>query len=257
MDKWVIVGAGGFVEGSVLPHFKKGMIKGLITRNAVSAIGLAKVYNIKIYPNLKKAKLDGCNIVYICSSSWTHSRWIERAIKVGLKVICEKPIITTQKDFETLKSLNLKNAYGSMIKRSHPYLTKLKNKKIINFYSYANALGSFDYKDGRTGSFLFIELIHYIDIALYLLGQGCKYTFEGSRVKGKISFLSKKQSINIIYDFNSNKSFSSLPFNKSIIKALYKKPEQVVIPVKELFRLYEILFDLDKKQRGLNIYDKK
>src|SRR3989344_5615497 len=133
MEKWIIIGSGGFVEGSVLPYIDKS-VKGIITHNPIKSVGLSKAYGIKLYSDLKEAKKDGCDTAYICSSSWTHLDWIKKGLDTGLKVICEKPIITDRDDLDQLKKLAEKEWYGSMIKRAHPLLKKMINKEVINHF---------------------------------------------------------------------------------------------------------------------------
>jgi len=249
MEKWVIIGSGGFVEGSLLPNLREGLVEGIITRQPLKSIGLAKSYNLKIYPDLKIAKKDRCTACYICSPNWTHLDWIKKVLKENLRAISEKPLVVNEEQFEDLKKIKSNDWYGAMIKRAHPFLKNFKNKKKIVFYSHSKSLNSSDYLDSRKGGLLFIELIHYVDLALlFLQKQRYSLKIEGNRVKGKITFSSKAKKIIIDYDFNSKTSRSSLPFHVDTIKALCQNPKKVIISGKKLIPLYNTLFRIQKKQ---------
>lgn len=244
------MGSGGFVADSVLPNITKGMVRGIITKNAVKATGLAEIYNLKLYSSLHEAKQDDCTTAYICSSNWTHLSWIKEAHKIGMKVICEKPLITEEQQLSVIQKLG-RNIYGSMLKRAHPKLRKLTGD--TDFRVSDAALDSLDYKDSRRGGFLFVELIHYIDLALYMLGADAEYRVQGNRIKGGITFKNRSRRIRILYDFDSDVKEATLPFHPDMIKALTEHPEKVIVPISNLVQLYRVLFDIDRQLRGGNL----
>jgi len=250
-DKWVIVGNGGFVSGSFLPHFPSEKLSGLLIRNPIKAMGLSNAYHIPLFHSLEEAKSKGANTIYICSSSWTHMSYIQEAVSVGFQtIISEKPIITEKSDLSTLNQLP-ENIYGMMLKRVHQQIKKKRKQKEISFYIQGNLVNSSDQLDPRKGHFLFSELIHYVDIALCLLGSDYQWKMEGHRVFGHLHFYNQEKSIKIHYDFNSAIQKNDLYFYPELIHAIFKHPESVIIPINKLKKLYEILFEIEDKGRNV------
>ena len=245
MESWVIVGSGGFVEGSVLPYFPKGLIKGVINKNPVRSFGLSKAYDLKQYADHHDAKQDGCTHAYICSANWTHLEWVHHCLEAGLEVVCEKPIICLAEQLTLFTSLAKKQWYGAMIKRVHNALPSVLASK--KFIIRATDVGSLDYLDARRGGFLFTELIHYIDIALVHVGKKYSYTVSGTRVRGSIVFKGST-TITIDYDFDSGQRQSPLPFYPELITNIAKKDTRVLVPAHELIPLYTVLLDIALRQ---------
>ena len=153
---------------------------------------------IKYFDDLNTA-LKFCNAVIICNSTNKHINILKSAIKLKKHFYIEKPISNR---IEDLKKINLtpKNIIGEVGYqfRSHPNLIFLKKKlreKNSKIFSYRFAMGhnlkfwrknhnfleSYTSDVNKGGGALF-ELIHQVDLAIWLFGPVKKITGYRSKV---------------------------------------------------------------------------
>lgn len=244
MSKWLIIGSGGFVGGSLLPEAPKSLIKGILTHQPIRAVGLVKTYNLKLYENLEEAVADGINTVYICSSTWTHFDWVKKAVKAEFtNIYSEKPVIINNDDLVDFRGLSEKFS-GVMIKREHKNIDFKAEKLFLEFKGMA--INSPDFLDPRRGNFLFNELIHAVDIVREFVKDNYNIAVSGNRIKGQIVYSGKKEAV-IKYNFAVNENSNPLPFYRDLIQNIFKKPDKVIIPAKQLIPLYEDLFFIKKQ----------
>lgn len=153
---------------------------------------------IKYFESLNKA-LKFCDAVIICNSTNKHIKILKSAINLKKHFYIEKPISNKTEDLNKI-NLSPKNIIGEVGYqfRSHPNLIFLKNKlKKSNskIFSYRFAMGhnlkfwrkkhkfteSYTNDVNKGGGALF-ELIHQVDLAIWLFGPIKKITGYRSKV---------------------------------------------------------------------------
>lgn len=240
--KWLIVGAGGFVQGSVLPHAPKRVIGGLLTHHPIKAVGIARAYGISLYASFEEARSMGCTHVLIASSSWTHLDMVADAVAAGFDhIACEKPIIVDEAQYEAFVRL-APLFHGVMIKRRHRMLESGDTIWKIG----ADMNGAVDVCDPRKGGTLFNELIHFVDAGLQRVGPSADIGVNGKVTAGDIT-LSGTEKITIQYDFAARDAVNSLPFDRALVPPVFKWDERVVVPAVELIGLYDRLFEIKSR----------
>ena len=250
MVKLVIVGGGGFVDGSFLPFSPIKKIDGLITKNPIKSYGLAKTYGLNLYGSLNEIKDKSSTSVYICSTNWTHFNYIKQALKLNFKkIICEKPILTNLDDLREFKKIS-SLVYGAMIKRAHSFFEKNKLKNKITMRVYADAETSLDHLDPRRGDLLFIELIHFVDLAILFCENNFVLVVVGNRLVGNIILKNEDKEVIIDYNFSSKKSLNDLPFEPDLIKTFWNDSNKVIVLGDESILLYETLFKIKNLMTG-------
>jgi predicted dehydrogenase len=102
--RYAVVGLGHIAQTAVLPAFKhaeNSELAALVTGNPEKNRELSERYRVKAYSYddlesaLEKEKVDA---VYIATPNILHRGHTERAAQVGVHVLCEKPMATTQED---------------------------------------------------------------------------------------------------------------------------------------------------------------
>lgn len=109
--KWGVIGLGYMAEtlSTAIDFSLTGKIAAVASRSEAKAVRFAKRHgNCKAYSNYDSMifdqKLD-LDIVYICTPLETHRELIEKCLRAGRNVICEKPITTNYSDLKHLKTL--------------------------------------------------------------------------------------------------------------------------------------------------------
>ncbi len=107
--RYAVVGLGAIAQTSVLPAFancRRAELVALITDDPVKAKTLARKYRISHVAGydgyeqiLRAADIDA---VYICLPNHLHREYCERAARVGVHVLCEKPLATSSADGEAM-----------------------------------------------------------------------------------------------------------------------------------------------------------
>lgn len=108
--RYAVVGLGYFSQSAVLPAFahagKNSKLTALVSDDTEKAVKLAKKYGVKnIYTYdayiecLNSGEIDA---VYIALPNDMHKDFSVRAAKVGIHVLCEKPMAVTERDCEEM-----------------------------------------------------------------------------------------------------------------------------------------------------------
>lgn len=101
--RYAVIGLGAIAQGAVLPGFanaKNAELVALISSDQDKLKKLARKYRVKHTADyagfedcLKQADADA---VYICLPNHLHCEYTLRAARVGMHVLCEKPMATTE-----------------------------------------------------------------------------------------------------------------------------------------------------------------
>lgn len=118
--------------GKIAPRFVKGaafeadaQIVGVYGRTLSSAKQFAKVYDIAtVYETLDDMLADEqIDLVYIATPVEVHSQQIKACLHAKKHVLCEKPMLVTTEDVETLSELAKNNNVLLMEAQKAPYLS--------------------------------------------------------------------------------------------------------------------------------------
>ena len=106
--RYAVVGLGHISQAAVLPAFKhaeNSELGAIITGNPEKDRKLSERYKVRAYTYhdlesaLEREKIDAA---YIATPNILHRDYTERAARMGVHVLCEKPMATTQDDCEAM-----------------------------------------------------------------------------------------------------------------------------------------------------------
>jgi len=123
--------------------------------------------------------------VTICTPNYLHSEMASEALKLGKRVLCEKPL-TIFNDFERLEGVNT-----VLQLRYHPFLRILRNKKwrkmsvIAKMYRDENYWNSWKGDDKKSGGILYNLGIHYLDLLVWFMGN--EYEIKECKIDKKLA----------------------------------------------------------------------
>ena len=128
----------------------------------------------------KRKKMD---YLVVCSPNYLHFSHIKLGLKLGCNVICEKPLVDSEKKINTLRQIERKykkKVFCILQLRLHKVLSilrkkiKKKNNRIKLFYITPrdqNYLKSWKGEASKSFGLLFNIGIHFIDLLIYLFGD--------------------------------------------------------------------------------------
>lgn len=128
----------------------------------------------------KKKKMD---YLVVCSPNYLHFSHIKLGLKLGCNVICEKPLVDSEKKINTLRKIERKykkKVFCILQLRLHKVLSilqkkiKKNNNRIKLFYITPrdqNYLKSWKGENSKSFGLLFNIGIHFIDLLIYLFGD--------------------------------------------------------------------------------------
>lgn len=110
--RWAVVGLGNLAQVAVLPAFAhaepEAQLVGLISSDAVKLRTLQKKYRVEAtggYDALEALILSSrIDAVYVVTPNSEHLAHVERALKAGAHVLCEKPMAMTVADCERMNA---------------------------------------------------------------------------------------------------------------------------------------------------------
>ena len=185
--RYAVAGLGHIAQTAVLPAFKhaeNSQLAALVTGNPKKHRELSERYRVKAYTYydlesaLEKEKVDA---VYIATPNILHREHTERAAQVGVHVLCEKPMATTQHDCEAMIRAAAKNnvklmiAYRLHFNDANLHAVKVAKSGDLGDLRYFESLFGLQAKEGniRTrkdlgGGTLFDIGVYCINAARYL-----------------------------------------------------------------------------------------
>lgn len=132
-----IAGYPHLIASQLDGHFE--VIAGVFSSNNTKNLASAKKYNIKnVYSNLEelvKNEQDNIDAIVILTPTPMHSETIEYLLEKNIPIICEKPLISSIKEVETLEDkYNVKNSFIAVINNYSGYamVRELRNKIALN-----------------------------------------------------------------------------------------------------------------------------
>jgi hypothetical protein len=217
-----------------------------LTRAPVRASGLARAYGLPLYTDFEEAKTDGLDAVYICSASASHAEDAQQAILAGFsKIWVEKPLVVTQAQWQAMQP-HLSQLTAVMIKRHHRVL---KDRPSV-LYCFCSAMPKGAGEILRTGGPFLNELIHYIDAAGVLAGEGAVFSITGNRRCGEMMAEGRLGSVKICYDFVASEIRNDLAFYPDLMQSFFSNPAPALLGHNDVTKLYGTCFDLLSRLEG-------
>lgn len=107
--RFAVVGLGHFAQTAILPAFanasENSTLSALVTGDVEKAAALSQRYDVPAYRYDEYDRLlesGDIDAVYIALPNSQHREYAERAAKVGVHVLCEKPLAHTVQDAEAI-----------------------------------------------------------------------------------------------------------------------------------------------------------
>ena len=224
----------------------KGLkLKAICDKNTKTINKISSEYKIDQYKSIEEIDpKENFDLIVIATPDKTHYEIVKYALRLKPKVIfIEKPLSTNIKSTEEIIHLSNESKIGLMVNFSRRFNPFFKNLKTI-FESQRHTPKNIIFK--FTGSILH-NGIHFIDLALYLLGHPDEikvlnrnqkkdkiFQFSYLAMNAKISFLqisNIKASVEEIDIFINNNRFSIDNFGTNILDVIDD-------PIFEGFKLY-------------------
>ena len=198
MKKFALIGAGGYIAPRHLKAIKDTGNDLVVAMDINDSVGIMDMH----FPesefftefedfagfvedeSLKGNKLD---YISICSPNYLHAPQMKFALKNGIDVICEKPLVLSAKEIDTLKVYEEK--YGAKVSsilqlRLHPSIIELKEKvmrapedKIFDVeLTYMTSRGKWYLKswkgsDEKSGGIATNIGVHFYDMLHFIFGD--------------------------------------------------------------------------------------
>jgi len=185
--RYAVVGLGHISQTAVLPAFKhaeNSELAALVTGNPEKEQQLSDRYRVKAYTDddletaLDKENVDA---VYIATPNILHREHTERAAKIDVHILCEKPMATTQEDCEAMmraaeqNNVKLMIAYRLHFNDANLHAVRVANSGDLGELRYFGSLFGLQVKENniRTrkdlgGGTLFDIGVYCINAARYL-----------------------------------------------------------------------------------------
>jgi predicted dehydrogenase len=188
MNKKVLVCGAGSIGKRHIENLLNLGVNVLVWRTQINLLkNIAKEYNVETYENLDIA-IENADAVIVATASDQHVEIALKVLNANKPLFIEKPVSNNWENIDKLLELSKNKIIeiGCQF-RMHPNLIKLnqilQKKETANVLTYRLAMGqrldawrkNVDYKKGyssdekRGGGALF-DLIHQIDIAIWLFG---------------------------------------------------------------------------------------
>lgn len=109
---WVSLGCGVIANQLATAMQKEGRsLYGVANRTYSKALEFAKKYQIsKVYENIEDVFTDeNVDIIYISTPHNTHKQYLEKALRHGKHILCEKSITLNSQELDVAKQLAAKN----------------------------------------------------------------------------------------------------------------------------------------------------
>lgn len=198
---FAIIGAAGYIAPRHLKAIKETGNELIVAMDINDSVGIMDNYfpdaefftefeQFEAYVEDQKIAGKKLDYVAICSPNYLHAPHMKFALKNGIDVICEKPLVLTLEDLDMLKQYE--NQYGSKINsilqlRLHPSIIALKEKvknspanKVFDVdLTYMTSRGKWYLKswkgvDNKSGGVATNIGVHFYDMLHFVFGNVLK-----------------------------------------------------------------------------------
>ncbi|MDB5228484.1 MAG: gfo/Idh/MocA family oxidoreductase [Bacteroidota bacterium] len=211
MINFALIGAAGYIAPRHLKAIKSVGGNLLAAYDIADSVGVLDQYfpgcnfftdEFEFYNRL----LDDLHVDYmvICSPNYLHEEHCRNALKLGVDIICEKPLVLTINELEQLQELEhltQKNIYTILQLRLHPLLKQLKeeikDKKYNVNIEYFTPRGNWYHASWKgdvkkSGGIATNIGIHLFDLATWLFGEVIEISVEKNTATESIGNLQLK-----------------------------------------------------------------
>lgn len=201
MKKFALIGAGGYIAPRHLKAIKETGNELVAAMDINDSVGIMDSHfpeaefftefeEFEAFVEDQKMKGNKLDYISICSPNYLHSPHMKYALKNGIDVICEKPLVLNSKDLDTLAEYEKK--YGAKVNsilqlRLHPSIIALRNKvqsapadKVFDVdLTYLTSRGKWYLKswkgfDQKSGGVATNIGVHFYDMLHFIFGKVVK-----------------------------------------------------------------------------------
>lgn len=201
MKKFAIIGTGGYIAPRHLKAIKETGNKLIVAMDINDSVGIMDSHfpeaefftefeEFEAFVEDQKMKGNKLDYISICSPNYLHSPHMKFALKNGINVICEKPLVLNSKDLDILAEYEKK--YDAKVNsilqlRLHPSIIALRNKvksspanKIFDVdLTYLTSRGKWYLKswkglDQKSGGVATNIGVHFYDMLHFIFGKVVK-----------------------------------------------------------------------------------
>lgn len=201
MKKFALIGAGGYIAPRHLKAIKETGNELVAAMDINDSVGIMDSHfpdaefftefeEFEAFVEDQKMKGNKLDYISICSPNYLHSPHMKYALKNGIDVICEKPLVLNSKDLDILAEYEKK--YGAKVNsilqlRLHPSIIALRNKvqsapydKIFDVdLTYLTSRGKWYLKswkgfDQKSGGVATNIGVHFYDMLHFIFGKVVK-----------------------------------------------------------------------------------
>jgi len=188
--RYAVVGLGHIAQVAVMPafaHTKQCELAALISGDRTKRRKLSQTYRVPSfgYEEYEEAlQREAVDAVYIALPNWQHREFTERAARVGVHVLCEKPMAPTEADCRAMiaacdkAGVHLMIAYRLHFAPSHVEAIELgRSGKLGELRFFSSIFGmqvrnnNIRTEDKEAGGPLFDLGVYCINAARYLFGD--------------------------------------------------------------------------------------
>ncbi|RZF79187.1 Gfo/Idh/MocA family oxidoreductase [Pseudoalteromonas sp. CO325X] len=142
MKKFALIGAAGYIAPRHLKAIKETGHELVVAMDVNDSVGIMDSHfpeaefftefeDFTAFVEDQEMKGEKLDYIAICSPNYLHTPHMKYALKNGIDVICEKPLVLNSSDMDTLKEYEAK--YGARVNsilqlRLHPSIIALKEK---------------------------------------------------------------------------------------------------------------------------------
>jgi UDP-N-acetyl-2-amino-2-deoxyglucuronate dehydrogenase len=209
MARFGLIGAGGYVAPRHMQAIKDTGNELVVALDPNDSVGIIDKYfpDCQFFKKqeafdrhiVKNEKLD---YMVVCSPNYLHESHCKIGLRLGVNVICEKPLALTKDNLLQLLKVELetnKKVYSILQLRLHPSLKLLKhmidlNKKYDVNLKYITPRGpwyfqSWKGKEGQSGGIETNIGIHFFDMLIWLFGDVKDFKIKNRTQKHSIGIL--------------------------------------------------------------------
>ena len=198
MKKFAIIGAAGYIAPRHLKAIKDTKNSLVVAMDINDSVGIMDSYfpDAEFFTEFEDltAYVEDCamqdqklDYIAICSPNYLHTPHMKYALKNGIDVICEKPLVLNSEDMDILKNYEAK--YGAKVNsilqlRLHPSIISLKEKvaaapvgKVFDVdLTYMTSRGKWYMKswkgfDQKSGGVATNIGVHFYDMLHFIFGK--------------------------------------------------------------------------------------
>lgn len=186
---FAIIGAGGYIAEKHLQAIKETGNELVVAYDIVDSVGVLDKYFINAHFTLHKEEFwyrvmtNKVDYLVICTPNYTHYSYIKKALLLGLKVICEKPLVHKYDLVKALEKLPYQKHINTIMQlRLNPNFEQMKQRALKSKHwtlDYITPRGNWYFSSWKGSEYLSggLEMnigIHSFDLLIQFFGYPIK-----------------------------------------------------------------------------------